>query len=170
MAQSQPLTGRDGADRQGARGVQLGPAEPAEENTFRQLRLNQWVKQSVRWMPMHIWDAGADPVNLDELEGRRCYGGLDLASTTDITAFVLIFPPYGDEEVPDRPVVLDTGGQPGVAGGALSCALRPVAPTGLLETTEATSSNTPTSNATSSNSGHASISARSPSTGGAQSR
>lgn len=65
---------------------------PAEENTFRQLRLNQWVKQSVRWMPMHIWDAGADPVNLDELEGRRCYGGLDLASTTDITAFVLIFP------------------------------------------------------------------------------
>ncbi|MCG0211275.1 terminase TerL endonuclease subunit, partial [Pseudomonas aeruginosa] len=28
---------------------------PAEENTFRQLRLNQWVKQSVRWMPMHIW-------------------------------------------------------------------------------------------------------------------
>lgn len=105
---------------------------PAEENTFRQLRLNQWVKQSVRWMPMHIWDAGADPVNLDELEGRRCYGGLDLASTTDITAFVLIFPPYGDEEVPDRPVVLDTGGQPGVAGGALSCALRPVAPTGLI--------------------------------------
>ncbi|EFS51167.1 hypothetical protein HMPREF9601_00893 [Cutibacterium acnes HL030PA1] len=83
-------------------------------------------------MPMHIWDAGADPVNLDELEGRRCYGGLDLASTTDITAFVLIFPPYGDEEVPDRPVVLDTGGQPGVAGGALSCALRPVAPTGLI--------------------------------------
>ncbi|MGM1324448.1 terminase TerL endonuclease subunit, partial [Corynebacterium macclintockiae] len=71
---------------------------PAEENTFRQLRLNQWVKQSVRWMPMHIWDACADPVDLDELEGRPCYGGLDLASTTDITAFVLVFPPYGEDE------------------------------------------------------------------------
>lgn len=71
---------------------------PAEENTFRQLRLNQWVKQSVRWMPMHIWDANVDPVDLDELEGRPCYGGLDLASTTDITAFVLVFPPYGEDE------------------------------------------------------------------------
>ncbi len=30
---------------------------PAEENIFRQLRLNQWVKQSVRWMPMDMWDA-----------------------------------------------------------------------------------------------------------------
>ena len=27
---------------------------PVEENTFRQLRLNQWVKQSVRWVPMHL--------------------------------------------------------------------------------------------------------------------
>ena len=69
---------------------------PAEENSLRQLRLNQWAKQSVRWMPMHIWDAGADPVELEELEGRPCYGGLDLAATTDITAFVLAFPPYGD--------------------------------------------------------------------------
>ena len=71
---------------------------PAEENTFRQLRLNQWVKQSVRWMPMHVWNQNSGPVNLSDLEGRVCYGGLDLASTTDITAFVLVFPPQGDDE------------------------------------------------------------------------
>ncbi|WP_406710428.1 terminase large subunit [Trueperella pyogenes] len=71
---------------------------PAEENTFRQLRLNQWVKQSVRWMPMNVWNQNNDPVDLAELEGRPCYGGLDLASTTDITAFVLVFPPYGADE------------------------------------------------------------------------
>lgn len=29
---------------------------PGEENAFRQLRLNQWVKQAVRWMPMDKWD------------------------------------------------------------------------------------------------------------------
>ena len=29
---------------------------PGDENMFRQLRLNQWVKQSVRWMPMDKWD------------------------------------------------------------------------------------------------------------------
>ena len=71
---------------------------PGEENAFRQLRLNQWVKQSVRWMPMDKWDACAFPVSEDDLEGRICYGGLDLSSTTDITAFALVFPPLDEED------------------------------------------------------------------------
>ena len=71
---------------------------PAEENSFRQLRLNQWVKQSVRWMPMDKWDACAAPVDAEELKGRACYGGLDLSSTTDVTAFVLVFPPMDEDE------------------------------------------------------------------------
>ena len=71
---------------------------PAEENSFRQLRLNQWVKQAVRWMPMDKWDACDFTVNEDELAGRVCYGGLDLSSTTDITAFVLVFPPLDEED------------------------------------------------------------------------
>lgn len=71
---------------------------PSEENVFRQLRLNQWVKQSVRWMPMDKWDACAFPVREEDLEGRICYGGLDLSSTTDITAFVLVFPPLDDQD------------------------------------------------------------------------
>lgn len=71
---------------------------PAEENSFRQLRLNQWVKQSVRWMPMDKWDACAIPVDAAALEGRVCYGGLDLSSTMDITAFVLVFPPTEEDE------------------------------------------------------------------------
>lgn len=44
-------------------------------------------------MPMEKWDKCAFAVDEDELEGRVCYGGLDLSSTTDITAFVLVFPP-----------------------------------------------------------------------------
>lgn len=70
---------------------------PAEENSFRQLRLNQWVKQTVRWMPMDKWDKCDFSVDERNLEGRICYGGLDLSSTTDITAFVLIFPPKDDD-------------------------------------------------------------------------
>ena len=76
---------------------------PAEENAFRQLRLNQWVKQAVRWMPMDKWDACAFKVNEESLRGRVCYGGLDLSSTTDITAFVLVFPPLDED---DKYVVL----------------------------------------------------------------
>lgn len=76
---------------------------PGEENSFRQLRLNQWVKQSVRWMPMDKWDACAFKVDEKTLEGRVCYGGLDLSSTTDMTSFVLVFPP---EDEDDKFVVL----------------------------------------------------------------
>ena len=76
---------------------------PGEENAFRQLRLNQWVKQAVRWMPMEKWDKCAFPVLEKALEGRVCYGGLDLSSTTDITAFVLVFPPMDET---DKYVVL----------------------------------------------------------------
>ena len=71
---------------------------PTEENSFRQLRLNQWVKQAVRWMPMEKWDLCSGEVRDEDLEGRVCYGGLDLSSTTDITAFVLVFPPEGDDD------------------------------------------------------------------------
>lgn len=71
---------------------------PAEENLFRQLRLNEWVKQSTRWMPMQAWDACAGAVDADELKGRVCYGGLDLSATTDVTAFVLVFPPIEADE------------------------------------------------------------------------
>ena len=69
---------------------------PAEENAFRQLRLNQWVKQAIRWMPMDVWDKCAFPVDPKSLEERVCYGGLDLSSSTDITAFVLVFPPLDE--------------------------------------------------------------------------
>ena len=71
---------------------------PAEENIFRQLRLDQWVKQSTRWMPMEKWDACNDKVDPERLIGRDCYAGLDLSSTTDITAFVLVFPPRTEDE------------------------------------------------------------------------
>ena len=76
---------------------------PGEENSFRQLRLNQWVKQAVRWMPMDKWDKCEFAVCEDDLEGRICYGGLDLSSTTDITAFVLVFPP---EDENDKYIIL----------------------------------------------------------------
>lgn len=52
---------------------------------------------------MDKWDACDFVVNEDELAGRVCYGGLDLSSTTDITAFVLVFPP---EDEDDKYVVL----------------------------------------------------------------
>lgn len=71
---------------------------PSEVNSFLQLRLNIWTKQAVRWMPMEKWDACNTSVDIEALRGRPCYGGLDLSSTQDLTAFVLVFPPTEDGE------------------------------------------------------------------------
>ena len=49
-------------------------------------------------MQMEKWDACGFPVDEKELLGRECYGGLDLSSSIDITAFVLVFPPRDDVE------------------------------------------------------------------------
>lgn len=73
-------------------------SNPAEENLFRQMFLSQWTKQSVRWMPMEKWNKCSFDVDEEELYGRACYGGLDLASTTDISALVLVFPPRDADE------------------------------------------------------------------------
>lgn len=71
---------------------------PAEENVFKQLRLNIWTNSTVVWIPEHIYERGNVPINSAELEGRDCYAGLDLSSTSDITALVLVFPPRTENE------------------------------------------------------------------------
>lgn len=70
---------------------------PAYQNTFRRLHLDQWTSQDSRFLDMAAWDACAGEV-LPDLTGRECYAGLDLASTTDIAAFVLVFPPEAADE------------------------------------------------------------------------
>ena len=52
-----------------------------------------WTQQSTRWIPPELWEENAGPAESDdELAGRNCYGGLDLSSVSDITAWVLVFP------------------------------------------------------------------------------
>jgi phage terminase large subunit-like protein len=79
--------------------------DPAKENSFRQFRLNQWVSQATRWMPMHLWDECTGELWLTpewkrgELAGRGCYAGFDLAAKFDLSAWALVFPP----DTPDEP-------------------------------------------------------------------
>lgn len=63
---------------------------PSYENTFRQLYLNQWTEQATRFIPMRDWDqCKAEQV---DLRGERCWIGIDLGSTRDITALAMVFP------------------------------------------------------------------------------
>lgn len=71
--------------------------EPAKLNAFLQFRLNRRVQQTTRYIPMDLWDANEgelwlNPVWRDkELTGKRCWGGLDLSSKLDLTAWCLLF-------------------------------------------------------------------------------
>lgn len=78
---------------------------PRYENDFRRYHLNQWVNQAERWLPIERWNA-CDPYperpfrwrdDLARLIGRRCWGGIDLASTRDICALVWAFEPTADD-------------------------------------------------------------------------
>ena len=71
---------------------------PADEVTFKWLRCNMWVSSTVAWIPDAIYMRGNESIEAASLEGRDCYAGLDLSSTGDITALVLIFPPRDKNE------------------------------------------------------------------------
>lgn len=78
------------------------------ERLFRWLRLNQWIStKAVGWLPLTLYDKTQWNMEVwsglnvmarrmaarDYLAGKKCYGGLDFSTTTDLTAFTLIFPP-----------------------------------------------------------------------------
>lgn len=65
----------------------------AYQNTFRRLYLNQWTEQETRWIDIEKWDQCDERFDPEDLKGKPCFIGLDLASTTDIAAEALLFPP-----------------------------------------------------------------------------
>lgn len=88
---------------------------PRLENDFKRYRLNIWTDQAVRWLPMDSvddegrrfgWDHCGGPLAWDKpefenrLEGKLCFGGLDLSSTTDLSALVWWFPVQGGLDIP----------------------------------------------------------------------
>ncbi len=70
---------------------------PTYENTFKRLHLNIRTQNDVRWIAIEKWDACNDAVDESLLAGRTCYGGLDLSSKIDVSAWVLVFPPSDED-------------------------------------------------------------------------
>jgi phage terminase large subunit-like protein len=72
--------------------AQKAKSVPAYQNTFRRYYLNQWTSQQARWLDMEAWNVCGEPFDEGLLTNGDCYGGLDLASESDLAAFVLDFP------------------------------------------------------------------------------
>ena len=82
-----------GIDNVRREALQARNSEQAEKN-FRWLRLNQWISiKRVGWLPLPLWDSTVGDWQQADLLGKRCYVGIDMSSTTDITAAVALFPP-----------------------------------------------------------------------------
>ncbi len=85
-----------------------GSSDPDEWRKFCQLRLNIWVRNKAggKWIKLTEWDDSAKRSNepilgvetlRKELQGRECFGGLDLSSKFDLTSFCLLFTPTDDD-------------------------------------------------------------------------
>lgn len=70
----------------------LAKQNPRNENTFRKLHMNEWLSAVSRWLSSMVWRAAARQYTEADLKGKRCFGGLDLSSTLDLTALGLLFP------------------------------------------------------------------------------
>lgn len=64
---------------------------PSYLNTFKRLQLNIWTDSQTQWIGHNEWMECHTDFDYSTLEGKICHGGLDLASTRDISAFVLVF-------------------------------------------------------------------------------
>jgi len=80
--------------------------DPVNYSDFLRFRLNIPTAQIKQYLPMDDWDA-CGPARFtaagykkfeQSLVGRECYGGIDLSSKIDLTAFALFFPPAEDDE------------------------------------------------------------------------
>jgi phage terminase large subunit-like protein len=67
-------------------------AMPAAENTFKRLHLNVWTATETKWLNLEAWAACGDQPDMVSLIGRRCFIGVDLSSTKDLSAVVTLFP------------------------------------------------------------------------------
>lgn len=79
------------------RQVAEAKAMPSQENIVKRLNFCIWTEAISKWLAVDKWNACNFPVDAVALHGRTCYGGLDLSSNIDLTAWVLVFPPEKED-------------------------------------------------------------------------
>lgn len=72
--------------------VQAARGMPSKENIVRRLNFCQWTEADEVWISGHVWDKCEAEINVASLQGRQCWGGLDLSSKRDLTSLALVFP------------------------------------------------------------------------------
>ena len=61
--------------------------------SFKTKQLNLWLTLDKGWIPAEKWDACEACFEVDALKGKKCYVGIDLGVSSDLTAISFYFPP-----------------------------------------------------------------------------
>lgn len=71
---------------------------PSKESVVKRVNFCIWTEADNPWISGDVW-LGCKDEDFDEelLRGRRCTGGLDLSSTTDLTSLALLFEPTDED-------------------------------------------------------------------------
>lgn len=80
------------------RQVEEAKEMPSQENIVKRLNFCIWTESITRWITADSWNACAHTVVEESLHSRTCYGGLDLSSNTDLTAWAMVFPPEYEDD------------------------------------------------------------------------
>lgn len=65
--------------------------DPANENSFRRLRLGQWTSSETKWIKTEYWTSLTGDVKREDFRGEFVWLGLDLSSTSDLTSLCELY-------------------------------------------------------------------------------
>jgi len=74
-----------------------------KEVDVRTKNFNVWTGSASTFIRAEIWKANTHGIKKSSLKGLKCFGGLDLAATSDMNAFVLFFHDYKENVFPILP-------------------------------------------------------------------
>ncbi|QJE95199.1 terminase large subunit [Luteolibacter luteus] len=92
-AKANPLYGVTVDEKKFRSQLALAKADPAINRELKTKWLNIWINQASLWLDSDKWSKCRLDFDKRKLEGLRCYGGLDLAITRDLSSLVWVFPP-----------------------------------------------------------------------------
>jgi phage terminase large subunit-like protein len=86
-----PLLGVSIPERYLEQQVREATGMPSKQSVVRRLNFCEWVESAAPFVEPEVWTANGATVNVEELRGRSCSGGLDLSGKNDLTALCLVF-------------------------------------------------------------------------------
>tara|TARA_R110002073_G_scaffold68128_3_gene169207 strand:+ start:453 stop:2279 length:1827 start_codon:yes stop_codon:yes gene_type:complete len=71
--------------------VEEAKGMPSKEAMVRRLHFCQWTDAESAWITRGVWEKIEEDVSIEDFSGQKCWAGLDLSYTTDLSALSVVF-------------------------------------------------------------------------------